>query len=140
MESADRHDLFNRSFSRASTNEVDGAGFADAFLDALASASDEIKEKFTAAGRARMATALLQSILHLAAYSRTRVASDALYGIAQRQSRKERNIEPPMYDLFLVSLLQVVQRYDPEYTSEIGTAWKQVLTPGLEYMKAMYDS
>lgn len=140
MTSGNLFQIFNNSFSRATTSEVNGRGFADTFLTVLTSSSDRIKSRFIDGGEARMSGALLQSIMHLAAYYRTCEASDALFGIAQRQSRVNRDIEPAMYDTFLGCLLMVVERFDPKFTPEVADAWKKILTPGLDYMKAMYDS
>ena len=136
----DQYELFNRSLWRAATNVIGGVSFVEAFMGTLVGASEEIRSKFTVAGRARMTNVLLPSILHLAAYSKTDAPSDALYDIARRQSRSERDIAPHLYDVFFNSLLWTVKKYDPEYTNEIGAAWKQALTRGLEYMKSMYDS
>lgn len=134
------YELFNRSLWRVATTVIGEVSFVEALMEALIGASKEIRSKFTVAGRARMTNVLLHSILHLAAYSQTDAPSDMLHDIARRQSRSGRDIAPHLYDIFLTCLLSTVEKYDPEYTGEIGTAWKQVLTRGLEYMKSMYDS
>jgi hemoglobin-like flavoprotein len=134
------YETFNRSFWRVTPSIVGGVAFVDAFLDALLRSSDEIASKFDAAGRERMSNALLHSIIHLAAYSQSQVPTDALRGIARRHSRTGRNVAPDLYDILEECLVQTVGRYDPEYTDEIGEAWRAVLAPGLEYMKSMYDS
>lgn len=140
MGNTEEYEVFNRSLWRTMMSVIDGVSFVDAFMESLIGVSEEVASKFTEAGRQRMSNAVQHSILHLAAYSQAREASDALRAIARRQSRKERDIAPHLYDVFLTCLLHVVARYDPEHTDEVGEAWRHVLTPGLEYMKAMYDS
>ena len=48
-------------------------------------------------------------------------------------------IKPSLYDHWLEALLAAVQRCDNSYTESTGKIWKEVLTPGLEIMKAKYS-
>ena len=47
-------------------------------------------------------------------------------------------IEPSLYDHWLETLIATVQSCDKSYTELTGKIWKEVLTPGLEIMKAKY--
>jgi hemoglobin-like flavoprotein len=136
----DPYQIFNGSFWRITGDHARGMIFVDEFIDELIRSSEEIESKFTAAGRERMGSALLHSLVLLSAYSQAKVPSDALQEIAERQSRSQRDIAPHLYDVFLECLLRIVQKSDPEYTAEVGEAWKDVMGPGLEYMKSMYDA
>jgi hypothetical protein len=134
----DYEEIFNLSYWRVTSNKVDGVAFVDAFLDALLRSSDEVARKMAGADLERFRSGLTLAIVHLASYYERGRPHVILQGIAQRQSRTGRNIEPHLYEYFLQALLQTVQRYDPQYDGQIGEAWKTVLRPGLDYMKRMY--
>lgn len=131
---------FDASYWRLWLRTIDGVSFAEACINELVGASEEIRAKFTASGRDRMTRALLVAIIQLAASSQSDRPTDMLRDVAIRQSRHNRDIAPHLYDTFLECLLRVVRKYDPSYSDEVGEAWKEILTPGLEYMKSMYDA
>jgi hypothetical protein len=43
-----------------------------------------------------------------------------------------------MYPLFVESLLTTVREHDPRCSPEIETAWREALSPGIEFMKSRY--
>jgi hypothetical protein len=139
MADSKSYKMFNESYWRIWLKSVDGVPFTDACINELVGASKEIEAKFTAAGKDKMSRALLVAIIQLAAYSQSDNPSDMLRGVAIRQSKKARDIAPHLYDTFAECLGRVVEKYDSKYTPEVGVAWGQVLKPGLEYMKSMYD-
>jgi len=134
----DHEEIFNLSYWRVTGNKVDGVSFVDAFLDALSRSSDEVARKMVGANLEGFRSGLTLAIVHLASYYEKGRPHAILQGIAQRQSRTGRNIEPHLYDYFLQALLQTVERYDPEYDGQIREAWETVLRLGLDYMKRMY--
>jgi hemoglobin-like flavoprotein len=58
--------------------------------------------------------------------------------IAARHSARAVNVAPPMYALFVDSLLATVREHDPRCTGETESAWREALRPGLEFMKSRY--
>jgi hypothetical protein len=134
----DYEEIFNFSFRRSSGNAVDGVPFRDAFLDNLLRSSPEVAQKMVHGDLEAFRATLMLSIDHLARYYMSSEPSAILKGVARRQSRGERNIEPRLYEFFLHALLQTVKQYDPRYNEEVGKAWEVVLGPGIEYMKRMY--
>ena len=44
-------------------------------------------------------------------------------------------IDPSWYPLFLESLVRTAGEFDPEFTPEIGAAWREALKPGIAYMQ-----
>jgi hemoglobin-like flavoprotein len=58
--------------------------------------------------------------------------------LAERHSKADLAIEPPLYDSFLEALVTTIGKFDPQYTAEIGDAWRKAVTPGIEYMKSKY--
>jgi hypothetical protein len=134
----DYDEMFNFGFRRSKRNAMNGVHFRDAFLDNLLRSSPEVAQKMVHGDLETFRATLMLSIDHLARYYMSSEPSAILRGVARRQSRGERNIEPRLYEFFLQALLQTVERYDPKYNEEVGKAWEVVLRPGLEYMKRMY--
>ena len=49
------------------------------------------------------------------------------------------NIPLELYDLWLEKLIETVSEVDEIYNEEIESAWREVLTFGINYMKSKYD-
>jgi len=134
----DYEEVFDFSFRRSRGNAVNGVPFRDAFMDNLLRSSPEVAQKMVQGDQETFRVTLMLSIDHLARCYKSSEPSAILQGVARRQSRGARNIEPHLYEFFLRALLETVQLYDPKYSEEVGKAWEVVLRPGLEYMKQMY--
>jgi hypothetical protein len=134
----DYEEIFNRSYWLTRSNTVNGVSFEDALFDNLLRSCPEVAQKILAGDMEAFRATLMLSIDNLARYYVNGKPTTILQGVARRQSRGERNIEPRLYEFFLQALLQTVQRYDPKYDEEVGKAWEAVLRPGIEYMKRMY--
>ena len=62
----------------------------------------------------------------------------ALSRVAERHSRRDLNIDPGLYPLFIDSLIDTVKRYDPECTPAIEAAWRTTVAKGVAYMQSKY--
>ncbi|MFT6905519.1 MAG: hypothetical protein ACJAS1_002175 [Oleiphilaceae bacterium] len=40
-----------------------------------------------------------------------------------------------MYDIWLDSLISTVEEFDPEFDNDIDQAWREVLAPGIAFIK-----
>lgn len=49
---------------------------------------------------------------------------------------KELGIRPEMYEMWLDSLCDAVQRHDPEFTAELALQWRQAMQKGIDVMQA----
>jgi hemoglobin-like flavoprotein len=58
--------------------------------------------------------------------------------VAERHSRRDLNIDPALYPLFIDSLIDTVKRYDPEYSPAVEAAWRSAVATGVAYMRARY--
>ncbi|MEQ1855549.1 MAG: hypothetical protein ABL963_03710 [Longimicrobiales bacterium] len=58
--------------------------------------------------------------------------------IAARHSSSAVNVPPSMYPAFVDSLLITVRECDSRCTPEIEGAWREALSPGIEFMKSRY--
>lgn len=83
---------------------------------------------------------LLQHALGLLLNHPSQKKSDPpiLERLAERHSRADLDIDPSLYDSWLEALVTTVGEFDPQYTAEIGDAWRKAVKPGMEYMKSKY--
>ena len=58
--------------------------------------------------------------------------------LAKRHSRAQLDVKPEWYDLWLDCLLKSVAEFDPEYSEELDTAWRESLRDGIELLKLGY--
>ena len=58
--------------------------------------------------------------------------------LAERHSRRDLDVHPSLYPLFVNSLVATVKQYDPEFTPEIEDAWRTTVAQGIAYMKSKY--
>jgi hemoglobin-like flavoprotein len=127
-------ELFNDSIERCSSSPE----FLRRFYTLFLASSDTVAKKFEHTDLKRQARLLKASlyILMLASGETERIVH--LERLAKLHSRTELDIKPELYDLWLDRLVQAVEEFDPMFDPEIGTAWRRVLEPGIEFMKARY--
>ena len=127
-------ELFNDSLERCMRD----GDFLYRFYDLFLGSSDVVAKKFEHTDFLKQ-TRLLGKSLYV-----TMVPSDdpelalRLERLARRHSRADLDIKPELYDLWLEKLVQAAREFDPMFDAETETAWRQVLRPGIEYMKSRY--
>lgn len=60
--------------------------------------------------------------------------------LAARHSKRSLDVEPPMYELFVSSLLAAIREHDSQCNEETEGAWREALAPGIRYMQSRYDA
>jgi hemoglobin-like flavoprotein len=116
-------------------------GFMETFYQRFVSASEEVREKFRNTDLQRQARMLSDSLYVLAVAVQGHAGSPAwgdLPRLAERHSRKDLDIRPPLYDHWLACLIDTARQYDPRFTPEIEAAWRATLSVGITYMKRRY--
>ena len=116
-------------------------GFMDSFHQSFVSSSEEVREKFRNTDLQRQARMLSDSLYVLAVAVQGQTGSPArgeLPRLAERHSRKDLDIRPPLYDHWLACLIDTARGHDPQFTPEIEAAWRATLAVGIAYMKAHY--
>jgi hemoglobin-like flavoprotein len=117
------------------------AGFLDAFYERFISSSEEIREKFKNTDMARQVRMLEDSLFVVAVAVQGEEGSPArsdLPRIAARHSRKDLDIRPGLYDVFLECLIGTVRTHDPQFTAEVEAAWRETMRFGIDYMRERY--
>jgi hemoglobin-like flavoprotein len=126
---------FNESLDRCLAN----AAFLDRFYRLLTSSSEEIAEKFRHTDFDRQKAALKTALFVLLFAHQWNVAGDAyLQGVARRHSRKDLDVRPELYDVWIDCLVQTVAEFDPSFGSQVEDAWRQVVGPGIAFLKTAY--
>lgn len=126
--------IFNRSYQRAIS--PDFHGFFAAFYDRLRAAEPEIGLLFAKTDMDRQIRMLMASMTHVISFSNTLEAKDDLKQMAQFHGAGKLDLPSHYYDVWLRCLLDTVSEHDAKYDEHVETAWKVVLSPGVEYMKS----
>ncbi len=58
--------------------------------------------------------------------------------VADRHSRRDLDIGPALYPLFITSLIDTVKHYDQEFTPAVERAWRAAVARGVAYMQSKY--
>jgi len=131
--------LFDASYERVMHNDQRGKRFIHRFYERFIDASPLVREKFRDTDMQRQ-IGMLEKSLHYVAYL---FSTPEIYSyveeIAQLHSRRERDIPPQLYDLWLEQLIETVRECDPEFDTDVELAWRLSLARGIAYMKFMYD-
>jgi hemoglobin-like flavoprotein len=131
--------FFLDSFYRVSGEPEDQRDFLSRFYEIFLAESPEIRVRFDNNDMERQREMLAQSLHEMVDFATSRVASDRLGRVADRHSRRQRDIPPELYEVWLDSLIRTVREMDPLFCEEIELAWRVVLAPGIAYMKFRYD-
>ena len=117
------------------------AGFLDAFYQRFVASSDEVRAKFAGTDMLRQVQMLEDTLFVVANAVQGEEGSPArsdLPRIAERHSRRDLDIRPELYDLFLECLIVTVRTHDPKFTPEVEAAWREVMGFGIDYMRKHY--
>lgn len=129
------HDLAQQSYARC----LRAPGFFARFYEHLLASDESIPPLFAGTDYPRQYKLLQHGLGLLLSYSKKPDAA-LLERIAARHSASALNVRPPMYALFLDSLLATVREYDVDFSEEAEKAWREVLRPGIEFMQSRYES
>lgn len=131
--------LFDASYVRVLSREVEGQAFFAAFYERFVAASPEVAEKFRHTDMARQQAMLKKAFYHLLAFYASSHADYYLQEVAISHSRAHLDIHPGLYDLWLETLIDTVRTFDEQCDDEVELAWRLVMTPGIVFMTFHYD-
>ncbi len=78
---------------------------------------------------------LRRSMFDMVALYETRSENWYLLEIAESHSKRDYDIKPALFDLWLEALIETVQEMDPEFCDDVELAWRVAMTPGITLMK-----
>jgi hemoglobin-like flavoprotein len=118
-----------------SLDRCNGTILARRFYDRFMASSQAVRDFFKGVDMQRQRREVTASLYMMLLASQGRVGSrEYLEQVAQSHAR--RHIPPEMYDTWLECLLQTVQETDPLYNETVGAAWREIMTAGVDFMKA----
>lgn len=126
-------DLVFNSYGRCCSRDDFFIDFYDHFM----SSSDAIKNRFAKTDMAAQRHLLRNGIMQLILTARG-MPDRKLRALGESHNRSNYNIKPEWYSFWLDSLIKTVRAHDPEYTPELGQAWRKVLTPGIDLIRGAY--
>ena len=126
---------FNDSLERCTATPA----FLDDFYRRFLASSDEVARKFEGVDLQHQAR-MLRVSLYLAMYASwgRDEFNYHLDRIAERHSRRDLDVAPHLYDLWLDCLVEAVAEHDPRFAPDVAEAWRAVLAPGIAHMKERY--
>ncbi|MFI5309764.1 MAG: globin domain-containing protein [Gemmatimonadales bacterium] len=126
-------DAFQASVKRC----LESPSFIKDFYERFTGTSEEIREKFRNTDFERqnrmLADSLYAMVVAVQGGPKNLVRRD-MKRLAQRH--QEMHITSGMYDTWLECLLQSAKAFDPQFSPALEQAWRETLSPGIEYMRA----
>jgi hemoglobin-like flavoprotein len=114
--------------------------FLSLFYQKFVISNSEVREKFSNTDMEQQKMMLHASFhMIMLATQGNEAASVYLDRVSKQHSKSELNIRPELYDLWLETLIETVGVIDPVFCYQVETAWREVLTFGIEYMRSRYD-
>lgn len=129
------HAIVQQSYSRCLRSE----DFFGRFYELLLASDPVLPDMFSKTEFPRQHRLLQHGIGLLISYGNH--ADDVLLErIAARHSAKGLDVPPDMYPLFVQALIRAISEADPRYDDDIEQAWRDVVTPGIQFMMSRYDA
>ncbi len=115
-------------------------GFLDRFYDLFMGSSEEIRAKFENTDFERQRKVLSDSLfLMLSAAGTTGGFAHAqLASLGRKHDREHLDIKPEWYEVWLACLMTTVEEFDPEFSPEVETAWRDSLRDGITFLAAAH--
>jgi hemoglobin-like flavoprotein len=114
--------------------------FLERFYDLFLESSPLVREKFKDTNfhrQRRMLQASLHGVITLVRYGES-WPDPYLREVAETHSRRDLDIPPELYKLWLNSLLQAVSEHDPQHDADLHLAWQRVLRVGVDFFTSRY--
>ena len=135
---------FNNSYERILGSSIGvkpgkGQKFFDYFYQLFIESSPEVAHAFRHTNMNVQIQMLKRSLFFAVSFLACKESFDFMERIAKKHSRREHNIAPALYDLWLDCMIAAVAKFDPSYNDDVELAWRLALAPAITYMKCMYD-
>jgi hypothetical protein len=130
-------DVFRASLKRCLERPDFLLDFYGAFMDS----SEEVRVKFARTDFRRQTEVLADSLWAMAVAAQGSPSSPAqgeLPRLAEKHSRRDLDIRPGLYDVWLDCLVATARRHDPGFSTEIEDAWRKTLAVGIEVLRSRY--
>ena len=114
--------------------------FLDRFYEVFLASSPKVRTMFEHTNFYRQKRALQASLHGMLLHARSGNGSTDPYlvEVAQRHSRNQLAVGAELYDLWLDSLLKVVEECDAEFSPVVLAAWEKSMTRGIQFFLSHY--
>ena len=124
-----------QSYGRSCNNVV----FFEDFYAIFMSKSPDILNMFAEtdmdAQRALLRSGILWLVMHARGMPDTKIRA-----LGESHSKKNMDVKPMYYSLWLDALMETLSRHDPEFTPELEQTWRRTLQPSIDMIAGMYHS
>ncbi len=130
-------DIFRDSLKRCLATPE----FLHDFYELFMASDDAIRRKFAKTEFPRQTRVLADSLYILAMAAESKADAYAwreLDRLAERHARGGLDVDPMHYETWLDCLIAAAKKHDPDFTKDVGAAWRASLTPGIEHLKSKY--
>jgi hemoglobin-like flavoprotein len=126
-------DLVFQSYGRACSKPE----FFECFYTIFMGKSDEIRAMFVNSKMETQRGLLRGGIMWLIMHARG-MPDTKSRALGESHSKKNMDIHPMHYNDWLDALVETLEKFDPEYTLELGQTWRATLLPGIQMIQNMY--
>ena len=115
--------------------------FLESFYERFVGSSEEVREKFRNTDMKHQARVLEDSLYVVANAvlgEENSLARGALPAVAERHSRRDLDIPPGLFDLWIECLVETARAHDPQFAPAVEVAWRETLTFGADNMRQRY--
>ena len=127
--------VFSTSLARCLADPAFITRFYDLFVDTSPEAAEKFRNTNFERQRRAMGTSLYVIVLAL---EQGEAAMSYLDRVARQHGRNELDIRPELYDAWLRCLIQSVEEYDPLFSEDVETVWREAMQFGIQYMRERY--
>ena len=120
---------FNDSMDR-----IAGSDFYDVFYQLFLGHSQEIADKFKNTNLIKQKLMLKRSVAYMLNFYIRKVPGDRLKNLAFMHSKKQLDIRPELYDVWLDSIVMALEQCDPKFNKDVEHAWRIIMQPGIDFM------
>ncbi len=129
------HDVVQTSFDRCLAT----GDFFQTFYDIFLATSPEITSKFAQTDFNKQKNLIKASVAMMIRLGTGNAnARRILEKVGNTHSRQALDIRPELYDLWLDSLCEAIQRHDPDYNAELEALWRENMQEGIKLVTDRY--
>lgn len=130
------HTVVRPSFQRCCEQ---GDEFFDAFYDRLSERAPEIGPMFAGVNMRRQNALLRSGIESLLGHAEGEPrASTELERLADLHDRRNVNVRPELYPIWVETLIECIREFDPKQDDLTEPAWREAISDGIELMISRY--
>ncbi|MCR9117515.1 MAG: globin [bacterium] len=109
--------------------------FFDAFYDRFLKKAPDLPTMFERTDFHHQKRMLKQSLFELISFYRG-IDSAAAEVAKLAERHRQMNVSEAHYQYWLEALVETAADFDPEFTDELASDWRNVMTPGIEAMQS----